>query len=245
MLLDVPIVSRLYLLSATLTSVLCALDYVSPLALYFNTRLIARGQVWRLVTTFLYFGSPGLDFCLHMYFLVRYCRLLEEEREFRNKTADFVALVLFGMASICLIAPFLSVTFFGASLTSMMVYIWGRRNEHVRMSFLGLFPFRAPYLAWVLFFFSAVLSGGWHSMVVDGIGIFSGHVYFYIEDVLPEVAKIRGWPPFTPLKDFANLLRRFAVVLGMQEDERLRPLPDAGAPRPLPQQQQPGEVLMM
>jgi len=65
----------------------------------------------------------------------------------------------------------------------MMVYIWGRRNEHVRMSFLGLFPFRAPYLAWVLFFFSAMLSGGWHSMVVDGLGIFSGHVYFYVEDV--------------------------------------------------------------
>jgi hypothetical protein len=69
LLLDIPPVSRIYLLAATLTSVLCALDYLSPLALYFNARLIARGQVWRVVTTFLYFGSPGLDFCL-----VRCCR---------------------------------------------------------------------------------------------------------------------------------------------------------------------------
>jgi len=55
--MDIPPVSRFYLIAATMTSVLCALDYVSPLALYFNAKLIARGQVWRLVTNFLYFGS--------------------------------------------------------------------------------------------------------------------------------------------------------------------------------------------
>jgi len=49
-----------------------------------------------------------------MYFLVRYCRLLEEEREFRGKTADFVWLLVFGMVSISIVAPFLSITFFGA-----------------------------------------------------------------------------------------------------------------------------------
>eukprot|EP00966_Prymnesium_polylepis_P284156 6564454-Prymnesium_polylepis.2 len=30
-----------------------------------------------------------------------------------------------------------------------MVYVWGRRNEYVRMRFLGLFQFRAPFLPWV------------------------------------------------------------------------------------------------
>ena len=32
----------------------------------------------------------------------------------------------------------------------MMVYVWARRNEDVRMSFLGLFTFRAPLLLGVL-----------------------------------------------------------------------------------------------
>lgn len=32
-----------------------------------------------------------------------------------------------------------------------------RRNEHVRMNFLGMFPFTAPYLPWVLLTFSALL----------------------------------------------------------------------------------------
>lgn len=73
-----------------------------------------------------------------------------------------------------------------------MVYIWGRRNEHVRMSFLGLFPFNAPYLPWVLFAFSLILG---NSATVDLIGIAVGHIYFYFDDIFPEVARIRGWAP--------------------------------------------------
>ena len=30
----------------------------------------------------------------------------------------------------------MSIHFLGSSLTFMMVYVWGRRNEYVRMSFL-------------------------------------------------------------------------------------------------------------
>lgn len=37
------------------------------------------------------------------------------------------------------------------------VYVWGRRNENVRLTFLNLFPFTAPYLPWVLLTFSVVL----------------------------------------------------------------------------------------
>lgn len=193
--------SRAYLLLATLTSAACAFDLVSPLTLYFNVRLIAKGQVWRLFTTFLYFGTPGLDFVLHMYFLVRYSRMLEEGREFHRKTSDFVWLLIFGMSCICLIAPFLNVSFFGSSLTFMMVYIWARRNENVQLSFLGLLPFRAPYLPWVLLTFSAVLgANALHSIIVDGLGIVAGHLYFYAEDVYPKVAEIRGWTVRRPLR---------------------------------------------
>lgn len=193
-LMEIPPVSRLYLLASSLLSAACAFDLVSPLNLYFNARLIAKGQVWRCATTFLYFGSPGLDFALHMYFLVRYSRMLEESREFHGKSSDFFWLLCFGMLVICLLAPFLHVTFFGSSLTFMMVYVWARRNENVMLSFLGLFPFRAPYLPWILLTFSAVVgSNAFYSMIVDGLGILAGHLYFYIMDVLPRVAKLRGW----------------------------------------------------
>lgn len=46
----------------------------------------------------------------------------------------------------------------------VQVYVWGRRNPYVQMSFLGLFNFTAPYLPWVLLGFSLMLGS---SPVVD------------------------------------------------------------------------------
>jgi len=145
--------------------------------------------VWRLFTNFFFFGSIGLDFLFHMFFLVRYCRLLEEG-SFRGRTADFVAMLLFGGALLCACSPFTDVPpFLGSALAFMMVYVWGRRNEHVRMSFLGLFQFRAPYLPWVLLGFSVMLG---NSPSVDLMGIGVGHIYFFLEDVFPHTPAGRG-----------------------------------------------------
>lgn len=190
--MEMPVVSRVYLTAAVLTTAGCALDIVSPFHLYFNLGLIKQGQVWRLATNFVYFGQFSLDFVFHMYFLARYCRLLEEGT-FRGRTADFVFMILFGATMITCIAPFIrpSIPFLGSSLTFMMVYVWGRRNEHVRLTFLNLFPFTAPYLPWVLLTFSVVLG---NPATVDVIGIIVGHTYHFLEYTYPLVAEARGWP---------------------------------------------------
>jgi Derlin-2/3 len=85
---DMPLITRLYFTASLGVTVLCALDVVSPYHLYFNARQIARGEFWRLGTNFLFFGQFGLDFIFHMYFLIRYCRSLEES-SFRGRPADF------------------------------------------------------------------------------------------------------------------------------------------------------------
>ncbi|CAN0503235.1 unnamed protein product, partial [Phaeothamnion confervicola] len=59
-----------------------------------------------------------------------------------------------------------------------------RRNENVRLSFLGLFPFTAPYLPWVLLAFSFLLQ---NPLTMDIVGIVVGHTYFFLEFVYPEV----------------------------------------------------------
>jgi|TARA_B110000091_G_C13709326_1_gene429746 Derlin-2/3 len=88
--LEIPIVSRTYLTASFITTAACALELVSPFSLYYNFKLIFHeGEVWRLVTNFLFFGKFSLEFVFHMYFLMRYCRLLEEN-SFRGRTSDFV-----------------------------------------------------------------------------------------------------------------------------------------------------------
>lgn len=103
---EIPIVTRCYLTASVLTTagsgthalsnclamltktnerhveILCAacyFDIISPFSLYLNYRLIfEKYEFWRILTNFFFFGMPSLDFVFHMYFLVRYCRLLEE-----------------------------------------------------------------------------------------------------------------------------------------------------------------------
>ena len=144
---EVPPVSRLYLTGAFLTTAACAVDIVTPYSLYFNWDLVfSQGQIWRLLTSYLYFGVFSIDFLFHMYFLVRYSRYLEEG-DFRGKTANYVWMLFFGISLISLIASYMSVEFLGSALTFMIMYVWGRRNEDVKMSFFGFLTVSAPWVS--------------------------------------------------------------------------------------------------
>ena len=57
--------------------------------------------------------------------------------------------------------------FLGEALTTMLVYVWCRRNPYVRYNFFGLFIFEAPYLPWILVLIS-ILFGG--SVLADLVG---------------------------------------------------------------------------
>jgi Derlin-2/3 len=193
---EIPIVSRLYLTAAVGCTTACFMDIVSPLTLYYNYDLILqKGQYWRLISSFLFFGNFSLDFLFHMYFVVRYCRLLEEGK-YRGKTADFIFMMIFGGILMLILAVnieiFSKVKFLGHPLAFMMVYVWSRcpENLNVRMSLLGIFPFNAPYLPWVLLLFSLFLGS---PVETDLMGIIVGHAYYFLDDVYPKIASIRGW----------------------------------------------------
>ncbi|GMP72934.1 hypothetical protein CsSME_00030807 [Camellia sinensis var. sinensis] len=157
---QMPIITRSYLTAAIVTTIGCSLDIISPHNLYLHPKLVVKHyQFWRLVTNFLYFRKMDLDFLFHMFFLARYCKLLEEN-SFRGRTADFFYMLLFGatlLTGIVLIGgmiPYVSeslakIIFLSNSLTFMMVYVWSKQNPYIHMSFLGLFTFTAAYLPWV------------------------------------------------------------------------------------------------
>lgn len=179
--LNVPVVTRTYVAACVLTTLAVELKVFSPLTLYFNPTLILRGQVWRLLTTFTYFGSLGFNFFFNMLFTVRYCRMLEEG-SFLGRTADFVWMFILGGACTAFAGLFVHILFLGQAFTTMLVYVWARRNPHFRLNFFGLINFQAPYLPLVLFSFGLLLNNAW---VVDLIGISVGHIYYFLEDVFP------------------------------------------------------------
>eukprot|EP00457_Paulinella_chromatophora_P014921 gb/GEZN01015426.1/.p1 GENE.gb/GEZN01015426.1/~~gb/GEZN01015426.1/.p1 ORF type:complete len:209 (+),score=17.88 gb/GEZN01015426.1/:102-728(+) len=185
---NIPPITKIYVAGSILTTTACALDLVSPFTLYYSPHLVfQKFQVWRLFTNFFFFGGQiNLNFLFHMFFLVRYCSALEE-RCFRDRIADFVWLFIFGASLFLLFAPIANARFLGSALTFMMVYIWGRRNPHGRIDFLGL-PFTAPYLPWVLVTLSLLLG---HDIASDVMGIIVGHLYYFLEDVYPRMIPSR------------------------------------------------------
>ncbi|CAN0912655.1 DER2.2 [Linum grandiflorum] len=192
---QMPVVTRSYLTAAVVTSIGCSLDIIAPSHLYLNPRLVVhKYEFWRLITNFLYFRKMDLDFMFHMFFLARYCKLLEEN-SFRGRTADFFYMLLFGasvLTGIVLVGgmiPYISesfakIVFLSNSLTFMMVYVWSKQNPFIHMSFLGLFTFTAAYLPWVLLGFSVLVGA---SAWVDMLGMMAGHAYYFLEDVYPRM----------------------------------------------------------
>lgn len=72
--------------------------------------------------------------------------------------------------------------FLGSPLSFSLVYIWARRNPGVRLSFLGLFVFSAPYLPWVLLGFSLVLHNQIPKEDLSGIAV--GHGGFTLRTIM-------------------------------------------------------------
>lgn len=179
----IPPVTRAYTTACVITTLAVQLDLVSPFQLYFNPILIVtKYQIWRVISTFLFFGNLGFNFFFNMIFTYRYCRMLEEG-SFRGRTADFVVMFIFGGVLMIICAFFVNLLFLGQAFTIMIVYVWSRRNVFVRMNFFGLMNFQAPYLPWVLLGFSVLLG---NSISVDLVGMAIGHMYFFLEDILPQ-----------------------------------------------------------
>ncbi|KAJ6333863.1 hypothetical protein OIU77_009698 [Salix suchowensis] len=251
---QMPVITRSYVTAAVVTTIGCSLDIISPSNLYLNPKLVMKNyEFWRLVTNFLYFRKMAscifilegfklclapwviceqaldLDFMFHMFFLARYCKLLEEN-SFRGRTADFFYMLLFGasvLTSIVIIGgnisylseSFSKIIFLSNSLTFMMVYVWSKQNPFIHMSFLGLFTFTAAYLPWVLLGFSVLVGA---SAWVDLLGMIAGHAYYFLEDVYP---RMTGRRPLRTPGFIKSLFADDVVVVAQPVNVRFAPPP--------------------
>ena len=201
-----PPVTRMFVFSSVLLTVLTSLDVVSPFALYLHWKLVLQQhQYWRLVTTFLFNGEFGLSFFWNMYLMMFYCSSLEEIG-FRDRAADFFYL-LFSTASLLLSLSWVfSITnnFFSGALLDVITYIWSRRNPNARMQVL-VFPVQAVYLPWTLAVISLLMGGSVRDHLM---GIFCGHVYYFFTDVYPLMPTSNGFQLFKTPRPLKVLFRQ-------------------------------------
>ena len=130
---EMPPVTRAYTTACVLTTMSVQLDLLSPFQLYFNPILIWKNyQLWRLMTTFLFYGTFGFNFFFNLIFTYRYCRMLEEN-SFRGRTADFVTMFIFGSFFMIIAALFVNLLFLGK-------YFINTKHSFMRASIIDLAP---------------------------------------------------------------------------------------------------------
>lgn len=233
---DLPIVTRTYFTCCVALTAACALDIVTPYSLYYNWHAISQlGEVWRLITNFMFFGNLGVDFLFHMFFLTRYCRTLEEST-YAGRSIDFAFILLLGCVIFMSFAPYMSMIFYGSSLSFMLVYLWGRRNPGMQIALLGLVGFSAPYLPFALLGISLLLG---HDPTSDLFGIAVGHLLYFLEDVWPMIAEVRDWRITRVLPMPSLIMNSYESWRNRRLETLEQPTIEIGAPEndvPVPEQ---------
>ncbi|KZV91734.1 Der1-like protein [Exidia glandulosa HHB12029] len=180
---QIPPITRGWLLLAVATSIGVQCQLVTPLQLYFSVQAaVQKAELWRGITTFLYFGPLGIDFVFHMFFFMRYSRMLEES-SFANKKADYLWLLILSAIILLGLSPMFNLPFLSSPLAFVPIYFWSRRHPSTQISLFGLITITAPYLPIALVGFSWILNGSWRAAASDLVGCAVGHLWWFLWDV--------------------------------------------------------------
>ncbi|PIA16030.1 DER1-domain-containing protein [Coemansia reversa NRRL 1564] len=212
--LQLPVFTRVYTTGIVVLTLALQMEWVTPFQLFHNNHnTFGRGEYWRLLTTFLFLGGFSLDWMLNIYFIVRYCRDLEEG-SYLNRPADFIWMIILMCATLLTLSPYLGVPFLGDLLISSLTYMWSRHYSYLFINIMGLFTTSAAYLPWILLAFSSLIENRWPTG--DLVAIAIGHVFWFLSEEWPQRVESGG---IRLLRAPRILCRAFHQDIGEETEE--------------------------
>lgn len=153
---------------------------LSPYSILLTKEALFSLQLWRFVTAAFFLGSFSFPWIMSVFMFYTFLNY-NEQTNFKNKTADFVWAFAF-----IIITHGLLGLYFGQMITSFSVamslcWMFCKRNPEMRLT-LYSFEFRAPTFPWALMVLNLIIS---QRIFDDLLGIFVGHLYVYLHDVVP------------------------------------------------------------
>ncbi|KAJ2846778.1 hypothetical protein IWW36_004185 [Coemansia brasiliensis] len=188
--LQLPPFTRIYTTGIVGLTLALKLQLVTPYQLFYTYQTaFIQGEYWRILTSFLFLGELSFDWILNIYFIVHYCRELEEG-SYLNRPADFVWMVLLLCAALLAISPYLGTVFLGDVLVTALTYMWSRHYSFMFINFMGLFMVPAAYLSWIMIAFSSVVENRWP--IPEVMVILVSHIVWFLSEEWPRRAESGG-----------------------------------------------------
>lgn len=189
---QLPPITRGWFVIAVGTTVLFMLGYVNPMELaWIPEAVIQKFQLWRLLTSFFFFGKFSIGFVFQLYLLQSYSKQLELEPfacrprgDNRPGTvADYVWMLIVCAALLCVgsWAAGQTPAFLGFSLSFTLIYVWARKHADAIVTIYS-FDIQAIYLPWVMMMIGMMLG---NNPMTDLMGIAAGHFFYFFAAVMP------------------------------------------------------------
>lgn len=218
---EVPPFTRFYMLAAVTLSTATSIGIISPSSLIYVPNKVFSGQyqVWRVFTSFLYFGDLKFSLLMHLFFIRRSMGELEESfstkfnhipsrykrseedttvvNEFidRNRSYDFFYYIFLACIGIFIMVTYgyiqrdMKIVQLGPLLDDIMLYILCKRQPTIQFTILFLFDINGALLPYVLSVLNWVASG---ELRTDVFGSNSG-----LSDVFGRILRLKVlWQTF-------------------------------------------------
>ena len=206
-----PKITKILIISSFSISILVWTNLISAYDIYLNYSLIIkRFQIWRIFTSFFYFGEFNLSLVFNMYIFFRDSKILEK-KIFHGNCADYLYFIIYCMVFLLIIGIFAKPIFLSSSLNFAVMYYWGRKCKTNDVLFMGVFTFRAPYLSIFYLLISFLLGYDYANLIY---GIIVGHVYFFIKEILPRIKSLNG----LKLLETPNAIVKLCEALDLNND---------------------------
>jgi len=182
---NLPILTRIGLTAIFGVTLLVQLEILNPMLLSLNWPLIINKlQVWRLLTSVFFFGTFSFQFLFQLYFFSSFSSKLESNEIFKEP-GDYLfflltQILLLDVISLVLAWP-VGFPMLGPSLVFAILYYWSRREPYATMNFFS-FTIKGYQFPFALVLFQLLIGG---NIWMDLLGLASGHVYYFLKEVVP------------------------------------------------------------
>ncbi len=184
---NLPVLTRYGLTVIFATTVLVQLEILNPQLIILHWPLVwSNLQLWRLFTCVFFFGPFSFNLVFQLYFFTSFSSKLERNEVFTQTPGEYLLFLVFQILLLSVLSLILAyptgLPMLGPSLVFGIIYYWSRREPYAELSFFS-FNIKGYQFPFALLFFQMLMGG---SIWGDLLGLGSGHIYYYLKEVLPQ-----------------------------------------------------------